>query len=145
MRIDETITKVFEQIKVEVKEKFDVDISTKELYDIVRTQLDATRLGFSKLVSVHWLNWGKFIFVDKYNRKNKVFELSKQIDNPDYILTEEERVNLKKELIVESGEKRKELLHINKNTKTISVDDLMSIETHLKPKLPMFKNLMKKR
>jgi len=59
MKTDTTIDNIFADIKAEMKEEFDVDISIAEINDIASSQFDAAIFAFAKGVEVRLSHFGR--------------------------------------------------------------------------------------
>lgn len=105
MKVDDTITGIFNTIAKEVKEKYGIEYSIDQIHDIVNTQIEATKYGFAKGISICWSRFCKFIFTNKVNRKIEVRNVLTTIDN-EGILTAEERALALKDAIMESQRKK---------------------------------------
>lgn len=127
MRFDDpTIQSILEEIKVEVKQKYKIDLSKEEIYKVIKVQIASTILGISKHVSVHWRGFGKFVFNNTVKRVKDINVFEAQIRSEDYDLTEKEKLDLKKDFIATKAREREANFKKQITAKSISVKELES-------------------
>jgi hypothetical protein len=106
MILDDTLIKMFTQIKEEVKAKYNVEYSIEEIHSIVDVQIEATKVGISKGITVIWHRFCKFVFTNKYVRKEEVKLYQNHIDSIED-LSQEEKDKLKYDKVIESARQKK--------------------------------------
>lgn len=107
MKLDNTLSRIIITIQEEVKEKFNKEYSIEELHDVIDSQLEATKLGFTKGISVHWHRFCKFIYTDRANRKKHIYKQIERLVEDD-VLTPQEIESIRKQLIIDSEEIRQD-------------------------------------
>lgn len=148
MKLDETLTRFLNEIQGEVSNEFGINLDIKQIHDIVETQIEATKLGISKGITVHWIRFGKFVFTDKHNNFQDIKKLDSRLEDNDELLPHE-KIELRKHKIIEKADSRKQYIKNStlRDTTPISVDNLMNTPDMYKVKLPTFialTNKMKK-
>jgi len=139
MILDDTLIKMFTTIRDEVKDKYKVEYSIEEIQSIVETQIEATRVGISKSITVVWHRFCKFVFTNKYKRKEDIYLLKNTLDtNED--LSQEEKDKIIYSKVIESAGKKKEFLNNTTNimSKQDTVDTLLNKENVNKVSLKKF-------
>lgn len=129
MIVDDTLIKIFTIIRDEVKVKYKVEYSIEEIQSIVETQMEATRVGISKSVTVVWHRFCKFVFTNKYKRKEDIYLLKNTLAC-DEELSQEDKDKIIYSKIIESAGKKKEFLNNTTNIMTTqdTVDTLLNKE-----------------
>lgn len=144
MILDNTLTRILNTIKDEVKEKYKVDYSIEELNDIIDTQIKATRDGINKGITVHWSRFCKFVFTERANRKQRVSNIvdEARANNID----EEDIVKIKQNAIInEAIAKRKAIKKDSlKHNKGITGEDINNIKDEKGFGFPSFVNITRK-
>ncbi len=139
MIVDDTLIKMFTTIQAEVKAKYKVDYSIEEIQTIVDAQLEATKVGISKSVTVVWHRFCKFVFTNKYKRKEDIYLLKNTLDaNED--LSQEQKDKIIYNKVVESAGRKKEYIANTTNImeKQETLESLLTKETVNKVSLKKF-------
>lgn len=143
MILDDTLTRILNTIKADVKEKFNKDYSIEELNEIVDSQIDATKLGFIKGVTVHWTRFCKFVYTNRYNRKmDTIKKLNLIGENTN--LSPLEKIKQRKEVIIESYIEKDKLSTkrgVGGKASGKSVDEVLSIPANTNNQVKVFKFL----
>lgn len=145
MKLDDTLKGIMNQIIEEVKIKYGITFTIEEIYNIIDSQIEATKIGFIKGISIHWIKFGKFIFSNRSNRKKEIAGFINDIDDESTDLSAEQKERLKKEFIVLKGEERKKIISEEKsgNIKH-SLNYIKSTENFETPsKLPILRIISK--
>lgn len=145
MKLDDILKGIINQIIEEVKTKYGVTFTIEEVYNIVDSQIEATKIGFTKGISIHWIKFGKFIFSKKSERKKEVISYINDINEDTTNLTNEEKEKRKKDFIVLKGEEKKRIHSEEKSGKiTHSLNYIKNTENSTNPsKLPILKIITK--
>lgn len=106
MIIDDTLIRMFTTIRDEVKAKYNVEYSIEEIQSIVEVQMEATRVGIAKSITVVWHRFCKFVFTNKYKRKEDIHRLKNTLDI-DEDLSPEEKDKIIYDKVIESAGKKK--------------------------------------
>lgn len=109
MILDATLIKIFTTIQKEIKTKYKAEYSIEEIHSIVEVQIDATKVGISKSVTVVWHRFCKFVFTNKYKRKEDIFALKNTLDT-DEDLSQEEKDRIVYNKVIESADKKKKYI-----------------------------------
>ena len=127
MRFDDpVIQSILDEIKVEVQQKYKIDLTKEEIYKVIKVQIASTILGISKHVSVHWRGFGKFVFNNTVKRIKDINVFEAQIRSDDYDLTEKEKLDLKKSFIATKAREREANFKKQISGNAISVKELES-------------------
>lgn len=139
MKLDDTLIRILEQIKEEVKVKYNLTIGIEEVHQVINVQIEATKLGFIKGISVTWSKFCKFIYTERYNRKiDTINKLNKiDLDSPDLSL--EEKLKLREEIILQSYIKKTSYIKTKK--KELKGKEVLTSKSINKTKLTLFKNI----
>lgn len=108
--IDDVFKSIFETVSKEVKEKYDIEYSIEEIYNVFNCQIETTKLAISKGISIHWTRFGKFVFTRRGERHSEYNKYVKEISSDDYGLSVDEIEKLKKDFIIKKAIERKELI-----------------------------------
>lgn len=129
MKLDKTLTKILTEIQSEVLQERNIHISIEEIHSIVETQIEATKLGFAKGITVHWFKFCKFVFTNKHNNVKEIKQLNQRLEDNDDLLPHE-KIAIKKNAIILKAESRDKLIKKStlRTTESITVDSLMNIE-----------------
>lgn len=142
MKLDNTLLKIIDIIRLEVKEKYKLELSTQEIVEVIQTQIEATKLGLSKGISVTWYRFCKFIFSERATRKAEVIKQLKQIDTDYEGSSLEDLDKLKQQVIIESAEKKREYLAKGKEQDVgLKIEDVQKVQTVNKVNVVLFKQL----
>ena len=114
MKLDDTLRSIIEQIIVEVKDKYGIHLTLEEVYNVIDSQIEATKIGFAKGISVHWIKFGKFLLSKRGDRKREVTRYVEDLEDDSTDLTQEEKDKRKKEFIIIKAEERKQTLTIER-------------------------------
>ncbi len=139
MIIDDTLIKMFTTIRDEVKAKYKVEYSIEEIQSIVESQIEATKVGISKSVTVVWHRFCKFVFTNKYKRKEDIYLLKNTLDaNED--LSQEEKDKIVYNKVIESAGKKKRYIADTTNImeKQETLETLLSKENVNKVSIKKF-------
>lgn len=123
MKSDSTISNIIADIKVEMDEEFDVDISVQEINDIVSSQFNAAIFAFNKGIDVRLSHFGRF---DRNHKEESAVyrKFLKEIKD-EYGKEEHEKAKrLVQELRLADKKERA------KNRKTITLDELLDAPYH---------------
>ena len=127
MKNDETLNSIFVQIQKEVKVKFGKDISIEEIFNIVNSQIEATKEGLKRSITVHWIKFGKFLFTNRVVRKGKIYQTNELLDiTEEYTPSEKEEI--KRNSIIESAREKKYYSRISACDKNIAEKELKAEE-----------------
>lgn len=111
--MDATISKILKVIQEEVKINFNKEFSEEDLQGVVNAQIEATKLGISKGITVSWDRFCKFIFTDRYDRKMDTISQLNHIKKYSEDLSLEEQAKLNEEIIIASHQKKKAYLQVS--------------------------------
>lgn len=140
MKLDETLLEIILQIKDEVKEKYKVEMSEAEIYDCIDAQVEATKLGFSRGVTVVWSRFCKFVFSNRAIRRSEVRKtLEKLDDNED--ITPQEREQRKKDKIISAYAEKKK--YLTKEEKEKTAKEVLDAPIITKTNIMLFKGISK--
>ena len=131
MRLDDTLIKILNTIKLEVKEKFDKDYDIEELHDVVQTQIEATKLGISRGIVVHWARFCKFVYTKKVENLQTVNRFAEKVARNEELSSQEKEELIKQKIIDVSIAKKKRISDASKKSDRLqnpisSVDDIIS-------------------
>jgi nucleoid DNA-binding protein len=128
MILDNTLTKIINIVIQEVKDKYDVEYSVEQIFNIVNTQMEATKLGFVKGITVHWSRFGKFVYSKRYDRKMETIRYSRELEQQEQSLelSAQDREQLLKEYIVTKA-KEKDKFHKESNKWYFPHTDLKTV------------------
>lgn len=145
MKLDETLTRFLKEIQEEVFKEFGISLSSEQIHDIIETQIEATKLGISKGITVHWIRFGKFVFTDKCNTIKELKVLDQRLEDNEDLLPHE-KLELRKSKIIEKANNRDTLLKNStlRDTTPISAEVLINTPNMYKVKLPTFTALTNK-
>ena len=144
MKLDNTLEQILEELKDELKNDLGEELSIEEIHEIVQSQIEATKLGIAKGISVHWYGFCKFLFTDRKTRKvnvGKAFE-RKGLDK---FSEEDKQSELGKSIIKAHGIIKNEVISNETNKSSSSLEDLNNIETKHGIKLTLFSNITRKK
>lgn len=139
MKLDETLTRFLTEIQNEVLQERNILMSIEEIHSIIETQIEATKLGFTKGLTVHWARFGKFVFTDKHNNVKEIRQLEQRLENNEDLLPHE-KITIKKNAIIAKAESRDKKIKEStlRTTQGITVESLMNVEDVNKVKPLMF-------
>ena len=145
MILDDTLSRILLTIKEEVKVKYQKDLTIEQINNIVDTQIEATKEGLMRGITVHWARFCKFVFTDKGTLKNNVIKFNSLLDNRDDILPHEKGI-LRKNYIIEQSLNKVDKIKKATYTasKSFSVDEVLDIKEDVKPVTIMFKAINRK-
>lgn len=145
MKLDDTLKRIMEQVVVEVKEKFGITFTIEDIYNVIDSQIEATKIGFVKGISIHWIRFGKFLFTEQSKRKKEVRNYIADIDDENTNLTQAEKEQRKKVFIVLKAEEKKRVTEEQKSQKiTHSLNYIKNTEDSNNPsKLPILQLITK--
>ncbi len=146
MKLDDTLIKIFTTIQQEVKDKYGIEYDIEDLHGIVNTQIEATKLGFSKGITVHWSRFCKFVFTDRANRKKETQRFAETVASHEDLLPHEKE-QLIKEYIVATGENKRAILAGSRTDRhfiSSTVEEVVQTETVNPVKTLMFTNIIRK-
>lgn len=141
MILDDTIKGLLEEIRIDVKKRYNRDLTIEQLFKIVKTQIDVTIISISKNISVHWKGAGKFLFNGTMRRDKEINSYSEELESLDYNLTSQEKVELKRSLILEKAKEKDINLSNQRKAKALTAKQLMESPDLQKIQLKVFKNL----
>ena len=129
MKLDNTLKEILITIQLEVKEKYNVDLSIESIHEVINTQFEATKLGFQKNITVHWSRFCKFVFTNRYERGVEITNFKNKLDI-DNKLSPLEKENLLKDYIIEKTKEKKELIKHSsiQNSNSFNIEELNKIE-----------------
>lgn len=116
--------RIYNEVKKEIKEKLNEDISVEEIDSIVQSQFKIMVYGFSKNVTSVLTHIGKFIPVDREFYEKNIIEPNKIVQAN---LIKEGKPKEAKKAYVDSILKYKSLLSAKKQQPSISAQELISI------------------
>lgn len=144
MKLDDTLKRIMERIVVEVKDKYGIAVTLEDVYNVIESQIEATKIGFAKNISIHWIKLGKFLFTERSNRKKEIITYMNNINDEDTDLTNEQKEQAKKEFIVTKAEEKKKLTADAKSLRVKhSLDDINNSDTVINNKLPILQIISK--
>ena len=144
MKLDNTLLKIIGIIQEVVKEKYKLELSTQEIAEVVQTQIEVTKEGISKGISVTWYRFCKFIYTERGKRKSETNKAISSIEEeyqglPDVIKT------LKNEVILNSAERKKQLLAKGKEQSVgLKAEEVKKVESVNKVNITLFKQINSK-
>lgn len=145
MKLDDTLLKIFVTIQQEVKEKFNVELSVQELFEVVNTQIEATKLGFSKGVTVYWERFCKFAYTERSTTRKDLKKVKQILAEQDH-LTAQEKEEILRSSIIEKAKRKKALIKNSSGlSKKESLDTVLNAPTITNVKMLLFKNITKKK
>lgn len=145
MKLDETLTRFLNEIQDEVSKEFGVTMSIEQIHSIVETQEEATKLGISKGIAVHWIRFGKFIFTDKVKRVKEIRSINQALAENEDVLPHE-RIAITKQLIIKKAEQKKASITqaTLRESRPMDVETIMNTDNMYKVKPLMFVSLNNK-
>lgn len=141
MILDDTLKEIIEEVRQLVKTKYKKDLSTEQLFKIIKTQIDITIIAISKNISVHWKGMGKFLFNSTLKRDKDFNSLFEKMESDDYNLSVQEKIDLKKNLILEKAKEKDINLYNQRHGKVLTAKELIDTPDVQKIQLKVFKNL----
>ena len=129
MIIDNTLNDIIIEIQNKVKTKYNIDLTTEQVVEIIDVQLSATVFGFARNVPIYWKGFLKFIHTNRRERAKEKKELFDNILDKDNNLTDKERAYYYYLARATSHAKFKELQTLGINAKALSVDELKATPT----------------
>ena len=145
MKLDNTLTRIIDTIREEIKVKFNVELSNQEIVEVVQTQIEVTKQGLSKGISVTWYRFCKFIYSDRYKRKSEVIKKLSEIDIDFEGKSPEEIQRIKEELIIRKAEEKRAYLAKGKEqTVGITAEEVKNTDSVNKVNLVLFKPINSK-
>jgi hypothetical protein len=142
MKLDSTLLKIIETIKDEIKVKYKLEFSTQEIVEVIQTQIEVTKQGFAKGISVTWYRFCKFIYSERGIRKT---ETIKKLDRLliDYEGASTEDINKRREeIIIESAEQKRRLISKGKEQDVgLKAEDVKRAEPVNKVNMVLFKQV----
>ena len=150
MKLDNTLVGIFTKIQKEVQDKFGIEYSIEELVSIVDVQIEATKLGFSKGITVHWERFCKFAFTNRLKRKNEVKKYINEVKENENLSLEEKESLIHAKLIESLEEKvtLKKKANTNRAGSTNNVfkaEDVLEHKQVNTPTTTLFTNLLRKK
>lgn len=143
MKLDETLIEIIEQVRKETKEKYNIELSFQEVYECINSQMEATKLGFSKGVTVVWTKFCKFVFSNRGVRKKDVRTTLYNLEvNED--ISPEVREQLKKDKVISAAEEKRKYL-ATKKEKSVSAREVIKKATMTRTDIVLFKTINKKK
>ena len=127
IKVDDTVSGIFDIIIKEVKNKYNVDLSSEKIYNIINCQIETTKLAITKGISIHWMCFGKFIFTDRRKIKLEIKAFKTELDSDDYNLSETEKDKLKDSFIIAKAiEKQKHIKGSKVQDNTLTLKEVLS-------------------
>lgn len=142
MILDDTLKGILEEIIEDVKIKYKRELTLEQIHKVVKVQIDTTIVGISKNISVHWKGMGKFLFNGTMKRDKEINNYSEELESLDYNLTSQEKVTLKRNLILEKAKERDINLSIQRHAKALTAKQLVDSPDAQKIQLKTFKNII---
>jgi len=142
MVLDDTLKRILTTIQGEVQVKFKEELSIEQIHSVVNTQVEATKLGFSKGITVHWVRFCKFVYTAKNKRSKEVASYLDLLDNQGE-LTPQEILEAKRLFIIENSFKRKKIIAediASRGNKGKTVEEITKLPTNTNTPI-MFKAL----
>lgn len=145
MKLDDTLLGIFTKIQKEVQDKFGIEYSIEELNSVVDVQIEATKLGFTKGITVHWERFCKFVFTDRKTRKVENFNYMDELKERHDLLPQEKEALAKEKILEEAKKKKKYISDSTLSGNSSTVEDLIAAPVVNKTTLPFFKNITNKK
>jgi hypothetical protein len=139
--VDDTIKEIIEEVRVLVKTKYKKDLTSEQVFKIVKTQVDVTIVSIAKNISVHWKGMGKFLFNGTMKRDKEIYELDEKLKSLDYDLTPQEKVEIKRNLILEKAKERDINLSKQRHAKALTAKEVLDSPDAQRIALKSFKAL----
>ena len=144
MKLDNTLLKIIGIIQQEVKEKYKLELSVQEIAEVIQTQIEVTKEGISKGISVCWYRFCKFIYTDRGVRKTETIKALNSIDR-EYQDYPELVKQLRQEVILQSSDKKKAYLAKGKEqTVGLKAEEVKKVESVNKVNVTLFKQINSK-
>ncbi len=144
MKLDDTLDQIIEEIQEELKVDLGEELSIEEIHEVIQSQIEATKLGIAKGVSVHWYGFCKFLFTDRKTRQKNVFKdfERKGLD----VHNEKDKTSeLGKSIVVKHGIIKNEIISTETNKSSSSLEELDNKETKHGIKITLFNNITRKK
>jgi hypothetical protein len=146
MVLDDTLFRIITQIQKEVKVNFKTDLSVEQVHGVVNAQIEATKLGFSRGITIHWTRFCKFVYTAKQKRKIEIASYLDLLDNrgdknPVEIL------EAKKLLVIKKAEEKRSIINndrSNQGSFSSTLEDIKKIEVSKNNNFITFKCLNSK-
>lgn len=142
MKVDSTLARILLIIQEEVKEKYNTTLTVEQIHKVVCVQIEATKRGIRKGLTIHWSRFGKFVFTNKSKLKLETIKLTNLLEHTEGLLPHE-KLEIRKEKIIELSTIKKE--YIKKSTlnlsKSISGEEVLGVKRQ--SSIPIFTVLTK--
>lgn len=145
MRLDDTLLKIIKIIKEDVKAKYKVEYDVDEIFEVINTQIEATKLGFSKGITVHWIRFCKFVYTERNARGKEIDKFAKDLVLNRDDLTDVEKEFLLRNKIKEQAIKKKKLLALGNSNINSTSEEVINAPVVNKMSFTLFKNITNKK
>lgn len=142
MILDQTLQKIIDQILLEIKDKYGIDSSTEEIFEIINTQIEATKLGFKNSITVHWSRFCKFVYTRRGERKSEVIKFKHKLKDLEEDLSLNEIEGLTNNFIKDNAKEKKNYIANSDGRRTIVTLDEVESKIKENNALKTFKRLM---
>lgn len=138
MKLDDTLKVIINKIIIEVKDKYGITFTLEEVFNCIDSQIEATKIGFTKGIAVHWIRFGKFLYTERNDRGKAITSYVNDLNDESTDLTSEQKEIKRKEYIIIKSEERKKIYKEQKTqSNKHSLDDIKHSESTNPSKLPI--------
>jgi hypothetical protein len=134
MILDDKLKSIIATIKNEVEEKYKKELSEEDIFNVIDSQIEATKEGIRRSITVHWFKFGKFLFTNKKVRMAKIQKNVEYLSNTgDYTNSEIEAIQ--KQLVIESAKEKKHYIRQNRGDQNLQDKELNAEQVLAKEKV----------